>query len=94
MDSDGGVRLTAKVFGVVQGVGFRYWTTRTAEDLGLTGLAENVDDGSVSVVAEGPREQVLQLLAWLQSSDAPGRVDRVDDQLSTAQGGFRGFAAR
>ena len=48
------VRLTARVFGVVQGVGFRFWTMGRAEDLGLTGKVKNLDDGSVAVVAEGP----------------------------------------
>ncbi|MEE2569767.1 acylphosphatase [Pseudarthrobacter sp. J64] len=94
MESDGSVRLTARVFGMVQGVGFRYWTARTAEQLGLTGLAENLDDGSVAVTAEGPEEQVRELLAWLRSADAPGRVERVEETLSSAQGGFRGFGAR
>lgn len=94
MDPEGSVRLTARVFGLVQGVGFRYWTARTAENLELAGLAENLDDGSVAITAEGPEDRVLELLAWLRSGDAPGRVERVEDQLSAAQGGFEGFKAR
>ncbi|MDP9988900.1 acylphosphatase [Arthrobacter sp. FW306-05-C] len=85
------VRLDARVFGMVQGVGFRYWTMGTAEDLGLSGEVKNLNDGSVSVVAEGPRPQVHKLLDWLNSGRTPGRVERVDDAISEAKGNFRGF---
>lgn len=85
------VRLDARVFGMVQGVGFRYWTMGTAEDLGLSGEVKNLDDGSVSVVAEGPRSQVRKLLDWLNSDRTPGRVERVDSSMSEAGGEYRGF---
>ncbi|MDQ0679854.1 acylphosphatase [Arthrobacter pascens] len=90
----GDVRLSARVFGVVQGVGFRFWTMGKAEDLGLTGTVKNLDDGSVDVVAEGPRERIQDFLDWLNSDNTPGRVERVEDSLSAAEGTFRGFRAR
>jgi acylphosphatase len=88
------VRLDARVFGVVQGVGFRFWTMGQAEELGLTGEVKNLDDGSVSVIAEGPEPQVRKLLDWLNSDRTPGQVERVEDKLSAAEGSFRGFSAR
>jgi acylphosphatase len=88
------VRLNARVFGVVQGVGFRFWTMGKAEELGLTGEVRNVDDGSVAVVAEGPESQVRELLTWLNSDRTPGRVDRVEEDISAAEGNFRSFRAR
>jgi acylphosphatase len=87
------VRLDARVFGMVQGVGFRYWTMGKAEELGLSGEVRNLDDGSVSVVAEGPEPKVRELLDWLNSDKAPGQVERVDDSMSHAEGNFRGFRA-
>jgi acylphosphatase len=48
----------------------------------------------VSVVAEGPQQQVQELLDWLRSEKAPGRVERVDEFISAAEGSFRGFSAR
>ena len=92
--SVGRVRLSARVFGVVQGVGFRYRTMGAAEELGLTGEVKNLDDGSVALVAEGTGEQVEKLLDWLNSDRAPGRVERVDHTLSEIQGSFREFRAR
>jgi len=49
------LKLEIDVYGVVQGVGFRYFTRFHAKRLGLTGFVENVFDGSVHIVAEGER---------------------------------------
>jgi acylphosphatase len=90
----GDIRLSARVVGVVQGVGFRFWTMGKADELALNGVVKNLDDGSVSVVAEGPEEQVSQLLDWMRSDNAPGRVERIEVSLSEAEGSFRDFRAR
>jgi acylphosphatase len=88
------VRLTAWVEGRVQGVGFRWWTRSRALELGLTGMAENLDDGRVKVVAEGPRDRCEDLLALLAGGDTPGRVRRVASRWSPALGGLSGFVER
>jgi acylphosphatase len=90
----GDVRLSARVFGVVQGVGFRFWTMGKADELALKGVVKNLDDGSVSIVAEGPEQQVRKLLDWLRSANAPGRVERVEESLTAAETSFRDFRAR
>ena len=50
--------------GRVQGVFFRASTMDKARELGLTGWVRNNPDGSVEVVAEGPKEVVEELVAW------------------------------
>lgn len=90
-DSGEPVRLNARVSGVVQAVGFRYWTVRKAEELGLSGTVRNNTDGSVGIVAEGPQFVVLELRRWLRSPEAPGRVEDVEESVSAATGEFRGF---
>lgn len=92
--SEDAVRLSARVYGVVQGVGFRFRTMGKAEELGLAGTVENLGDGSVALVAEGPEEQVSALLDWLRSSHVPGRVERVEHAFTAAEGTFQGFSAR
>ena len=47
-----------KVFGKVQGVGFRYYTQRKAVELGITGFVQNRPDGSVYIEAEGEEEDL------------------------------------
>jgi acylphosphatase len=71
-------RLIAMVHGMVQGVGFRYETRRVARALGLAGSATNLPDGRVRVEVQGPREACQELVRWLSSSRAPGRVRGVD----------------
>ena len=53
LDTRQRLRAIAIVHGTVQGVGFRYWTWKHAEKLGLVGCARNLDDGTVEVIAEG-----------------------------------------
>ncbi len=93
MGSDTGdrVRLTVWVEGVVQGVGFRWWTRSRALELGLVGSARNLSDGRVAVVAEGERAACQALLDALGGPGAPGRVDQVVARWGDARGDLRGF---
>jgi acylphosphatase len=91
--SEPDVRLTAWVHGMVQGVGFRWWTRCRALELGLTGYAANQPDGRVRVVAQGPREAGEKLLQLLEGG-APGRVDKVVADWSQPTEQFDGFVER
>ncbi|ATM95330.1 acylphosphatase [Yersinia frederiksenii] len=72
------VCTAAYVYGVVQGVGFRYSTQRQAQELGLTGYARNCDDGSVEVVACGEQQAVERLMEWIKQGGPRGaRVERL-----------------
>ncbi|MFJ6538576.1 acylphosphatase [Paenarthrobacter sp. NPDC091711] len=89
--TDETLRLTARITGVVQGVGFRYWTARKADELLLTGTVRNDHDGSVQLVAEGETGNVSDFTGWLHSSRVPGQVADVDFQISQATGEFDDF---
>ena len=67
-----------RVHGRVQGVGFRWWTQRTARALGLGGSVRNLADGSVEVHAVGPEKVVERLEQALRDGPAGSRVDRVE----------------
>lgn len=86
-------RLTARVTGEVQGVGFRYRTRQQAVRLGLTGVASNKPDGSVQVIAEGSGPALDGLLEFLRGPEAPGTVASVEESYSPATGEFPGFRA-
>jgi acylphosphatase len=87
-------RLTAWVAGHVQGVGFRWWVRSRALELGLTGFAENLDDGRVKVVAEGAADRCRELLSRLEGGGSPGRVSQVTHRWAAAAGAFSGFTER
>jgi acylphosphatase len=70
-----------------------------ARTVDLRGFAENLVDGDVLVVAEGPRAACQQLLDWLRGGGPrvvrrPGRVDHVEVAWGSAEGGFRSFTTR
>jgi acylphosphatase len=85
--------LHAVVQGDVQGVGFRYYVQRRAEEMGLAGWVRNRPDGSVEVVAEGSRPALGRLLELLSKGPGLADVDRVDVEWGEA-GGLKGFAVR
>jgi acylphosphatase len=54
------VRL--RITGRVQGVGYRFWATRTAAGLGLRGWVRNRFDGSVEALVTGAPERVNAMI--------------------------------
>jgi acylphosphatase len=87
-------RVTAIVYGRVQGVGFRVNAQHEANRLGVQGWVKNQWDGSVKTVAEGPDAALERYVAWLQRGPLNARVDRVEQNWSEAMGEFRGFHVR
>ena len=67
-----------QVFGMVQGVGFRWFVARHARALGLRGYARNLPDGSVEVVVDGRDESLPELERLLESGPAYAQVERVE----------------
>ncbi len=66
------------VHGRVQGVGFRWFVWRQAERLQLGGLARNLRDGSVEVIAEGPEAALVEFERALQRGPSSAQVERVE----------------
>jgi acylphosphatase len=64
--------------GRVQGVGFRYWTRRTAAARGLQGWVRNRGRDSVEAVFAGPEQAVTDMIAQCRRGPDMARVDSVD----------------
>jgi acylphosphatase len=73
------------VSGRVQGVGFRYFAQRKAEELGLNGWARNLDDGRVEVYATGRVEQLSDLAAALHMGPRMAEVRSVEEMEDVVQ---------
>ncbi len=69
--------LTAIVTGRVQRVGFRQFCQAHAQQLGLVGFARNDDDGTVEVVASGPRPALDQFVTSIQKGNVLIQVTRM-----------------
>ncbi|SPE37233.1 Acylphosphatase [Candidatus Sulfopaludibacter sp. SbA6] len=79
------------VRGRVQGVGYRYFAQRAANELGVTGFARNLDDGRVEVYAVGPEDKLSQLAGLLHRGPRWADVRGVEEKEAAVQqyGSFR-----
>jgi len=66
------------VSGKVQGVWFRASTREQAQALGLRGVARNLNDGRVEVLAIGDTAAIERLAVWLGQGPPLARVDAVE----------------
>lgn len=63
------------VSGVVQGVGFRYYIARAANELNLNGYAKNLFNGNVEIFAEGRKEFIEELAKKAKIGPSHSHVD-------------------
>jgi len=84
-------RLDITVTGRVQGVAYRWHTLQQAQRLGLVGWVRNRPDGSVRIVAEGPRERLEALLAWAGRGPEHARVQECRYVWQDPTGQFEDF---
>lgn len=70
-------RIHLRLYGGVQGVGFRMFARRAALQLGLAGYVRNCTDGSVELEAEGDQAGVRQFRAVVEAGPAHASVRRV-----------------
>ena len=70
------VRLIIR--GRVQGVGYRWWARGQARALGLDGWVRNLKDGTVELLAAGPRDAVERLILACREGPPAAWVDAVD----------------
>ena len=82
--------VRVRVTGVVQGVGFRYYTHREAVSLCLDGYVRNMSDGSVEAVVQGDAEMVDLFLEKIAKGPPGSRVRgiRVSDMPTAGYDGF------
>jgi acylphosphatase len=75
----------------VQGVGFRWFVERHANDIGVKGYTCNLDDGRVEVYAVGTRAQLDQLSGYLRKGPPVADVRGVEEQEAAPErvSGFR-----
>jgi len=85
-------RVHLIISGRVQGVYFRASTVQQARQLQISGWVMNCRDGSVEVVAEGPREKLDELIAWCRRGPPGARVMNVAVIWADAENDFHSFS--
>ncbi len=86
------VGVYLRVSGMVQGVGYRFFTQRKAREYGVTGYVRNMPDGSVEVYAEGDRDVLENFLLDLRRGPVMARVDNLQVEWREASGKYRDFS--
>lgn len=82
-----------QVKGLVQGVGFRYFTQSVARNKKLDGFVQNEQDGSVTGVIAGEEHLLEEFFVQLGQGPRLSRVDSLEvEELQNHE--FRGFEVR
>lgn len=84
-------RRAYRITGTVQGVGFRWWTRKTADSMDLRGTVRNARDGSVEIEVEGPADHLDRFEEQLSHGPAHARVrdlQRTDPANGSLPDGF------
>ncbi len=66
--------VSIQVSGRVQGVGFRYYTRKKAEECKVNGFVQNKTDGSVYIEASGETIDIDTFIDWCKQGPAWARV--------------------
>ncbi len=67
-----------KIYGIVQGVNFRYSAMLKATELGVSGWIRNRTDGGVEGFVEGKSDVVKQFIEWLRVGPRAARVNNIE----------------
>jgi acylphosphatase len=89
-------RIARRYFisGRVQGVGYRYFAERAADEIGVSGYARNLADGRVEVYAIGAPEQLERLSGMLAQGPRWADVTSVDSREEAVEARVHGFSVR
>lgn len=82
-----------RVYGVVQGVNFRYAAMLKAAELSISGWIRNLSDGGVEGYAEGAPDAVERFLGWCRRGPQAARVEKMIVTRSTPQN-IEGFSIK
>jgi len=81
--------ITLKISGRVQGVGFRYFVLRIANELGIKGIVRNEQDERVSIECEpGPN---FDLFLEKIRAEHPGHIDEIKMTRTESDKAFDSF---
>ncbi len=73
------IRKRLKIWGIVQGVGFRYQSFSLAQTMHLVGWVKNNSDGSVSIEVQGQKQRVNNFIECLYTKIRFAKIDRIEE---------------
>jgi acylphosphatase len=79
------------ISGRVQGVGYRFFAERVANELGLRGYVKNLWDGNVAAYAIGEEAQLEEFKRRLAEGPRMGHVTAVQESVEPVDKNYRRF---
>jgi acylphosphatase len=79
------------ISGIVQGVGFRFFTQRAAARHQVTGYVRNLPDGRVESLAEGDAKSVEDFKNDLTAGPTFSRVEEIEEIVLEPSGLYSSF---
>ena len=67
-----------RVWGRVQGVGYRYACVQQARTLGVAGWVRNRSDDSVEAMLQGTPQQLDEMCLWMRDDMPAALVERIE----------------
>jgi len=86
-------RIEIHVYGKVQGVGYRAVTKHIAKKIGIVGYVQN-KHGYVRIVAEGNKNNLMQLIAFCKKGPEFATVEHVHFNFYPATSEFKEFSVK
>ncbi|MBI4919262.1 acylphosphatase [archaeon] len=84
-------RVIIKVNGNVQGVFFRQYAKQIADKLRIKGVAKNLLDGSVEIIAEGEEEDLRTLVRACEEGPKGAIIENTHVYYDKSTGEFTSF---
>jgi len=80
------------ITGRVQGVYFRSYARSEAENMKLRGWVRNSVGGSVEILVEGKKTDILKFIDWCHQGSPSAKVSKVQVEWQVYKGEFERFS--
>ncbi len=66
-----------KIYGLVQGIGYRWFVLEKAQKYNICGWVKNLDDGSVECVAKGNNEDLEKFINEIITMHPLAKIEKI-----------------
>lgn len=84
-------RVQITVHGKVQGVFYRDYAKKQADQQGITGWVKNTSNDTVEIVAEGEKMKLREFIVHCQTGSPLAKVTKIDYEWQEYTGKFKEF---
>jgi acylphosphatase len=86
--------IILKISGKVQGVLFRANAKKEADQLGICGFAQNENDNSVTIVAQGTDSALSEFEDWCRIGPKSARIKTFKKKVGSIQKPYKDFSIK